>query len=505
MQHQDIRTTTFTKFAILCLLLLAGAGLARGEAGNAYPARLLSGADATADITMMRRALEETHPGLTRYASRADIDAAFASLEKRVVEPITDLALYREISLMLATIRCDHTKAEYAEAMTRWREKYATHLPFRFKLFDGRMYVYSSDARQPALAKGTEVLQINDEPVAAIVQRLQAAVSIDGYTDASRNTKLEADSDLMGSDFDQFYPVFYGFAQEYRLQVRAPRESATRNVTLLPLAFQDWVRLPWSAATYRSEFYKSINWRIAGKNAVLKVDTFVNYRNPVDTMLFYSAFFRAANEAKVDHLVIDLRENGGGSNDATIALAAHLLEKPFVWNKPILQKAIRFGDWTRHVQVWGDPKEIFEAPEKNFRKRDDGWYEHLTTTATLTQLPADVAADRFRGKVTILSSPVNASGSTMLIAKLKDEKRVTVVGDPTGGSAEGPTAGRLFFLKLPASGIVVRIPNFWNRMNIQSFTSGKGVAPDIEVKLTVEDWLAGRDRAMDVALGKTQR
>ena len=87
----------------------------------------------------------------------------------------------------------------------------------------------------------------------------------------------------------------------------------------------------------------------------------------------------------------------------------------------------------------------------------------------------------------------------MLIAKLKDEKRITVIGEATGGSAEGPTAGRLFFLKLPHSGIVVRVPNYWNLMSISAFTQGNGVAPDVEVVPTLEDFLAGKDRALEVA------
>ena len=87
----------------------------------------------------------------------------------------------------------------------------------------------------------------------------------------------------------------------------------------------------------------------------------------------------------------------------------------------------------------------------------------------------------------------------MLIAKLKDEKRVSVIGEATGGSAEGPTAGRIFFLKLLNSGFVVRVPNFWYLMSIFAFTQGKGVAPDIEVKSALEDFLADRDGAMEIA------
>jgi hypothetical protein len=153
---------------------------------------------------------------------KPEIDAAFAKLEKRVKTPITDVELYGEISLLLATIRCDHTKAEFSDAITKFRNESPTHLPFRFKLFDKRMFVFGSDAKS-ALPRGTEILTINDQPVRAILDRLANAISIDGFTDASRQTKLAANSDLMGSDFDQFYPIFYGFAPQFKLSVMMPK------------------------------------------------------------------------------------------------------------------------------------------------------------------------------------------------------------------------------------------------------------------------------------------
>jgi C-terminal processing protease CtpA/Prc len=90
----------------------------------------------------------------------------------------------------------------------------------------------------------------------------------------------------------------------------------------------------------------------------------------------------------------------------------------------------------------------------------------------------------------------------MFIAKFKDENRGQVIGEATGGSAEGPTAGQLFFLKLPNSGITVRVPNMFNRMNIKSFTRGMGVQPDVEVKQTLEDFLNAKDCVLEAALAR---
>jgi Peptidase family S41 len=475
---------------------------AQAVAREAAP--LLRPEQARADAKLMRRALEEAHPGLLRYQSQAQLDAAFARLDGALAQPVKAITFYGHISALLASIRCDHTKAEYSAAITRWRRETPTHLPLRFKLFEGRMFVHASDPDQAALVRGTEVLSINRRSVAELLQRLAPLVSIDGFTDASRPSKLEADADLMGSGFDQFHPAVYGFSNEWRLQVRNATGGASREVALRPITFDAWTRLPWPAVPYRSEFYNSVTFRtLPGKAALLRVDTFVNYRNPVDPMLYYGAYFKALREAQVEHLVIDLRHNGGGSSDATVALAAHLLAAPFVWNKPVVSKALRFGDWTSQVQTWGDPKELFEPDTRLYRERADGMFERITDASTELQNPIDVSPHAFRGRVSVLTGPVNGSGATMLIAKLKDSGRVTLVGEATGGSAEGPTAGFLFFLKLPESGLVVRVANLWNRMAIERFTPGMGVAPDIVVPATLDDWLAGNDRALSTALAAT--
>jgi Peptidase family S41 len=501
--NQEFCMSFVIKIASILFFCIFITAQAAEPKSSTYAAITLTAEQASVDVALMRTALEEAHPGLYRYVPKPEVDAAFAKLEKRAKTPITDVELYGEISLLLAAIRCDHTKAEFSEAMTKYRNESPTHLPFRFKLFDKRMFVFGGDVRS-ALPRGAEILAINDQPVRVVLDRLANAISIDGFTDASRQTKLASDSDLMGSDFDQFYPIFYGFAPRFKLSVMMPDETQAKTLTLDAITFREWVKLPWQSTAYRGEFYKSIDWKLLGnKTAILKIDTFVNYRNPVDPAAFYAGFFKVLNNSKIEHLIIDLRENGGGSGDTNVALASFLLDKPFVWNKPIQQKAIRFGAWSKYVETWGDRKEIFEPPVENFRKLASGFYERITSEDTPDQRANAIAAERFQGRVTVLSSPANASGTTMLIAKLKDEKRITVIGEATGGSAEGPTAGRLFFLKLPNSGIIVRVPNYWNLMSIGAFTAGKGVAPDVDVIPTLSDFLTGKDSVLDVAKTRT--
>ena len=453
----------------------------------AYPAKTLSPEQAAADVALTRQALEVIHPGLDRYTPKAEMEAAFARLEERVKQPISDVELYGEISLLLAKIHCDHTKAELPGALSKYRKENPTHLPFRFRLFDGKMYVASSNQ----LARGTEILSINGVPVPDLLARIGPAVSYDGLTSAVIPSKLEADSDLMGSNFDQFHPVFFGFSDTLKVEIPG------RTLDLKPVTYAQWQSLPWPSVPAGAEFHKTTSWKwIDAKTAYLRIETFVNYRNPVDPTTVYDPIFQAVQDA--EHLIVDLRENGGGSTDASEGLARYLLDEPFVVTKSVRLKAIRYGELPKHIETWGDPKEWFEVPEERFDKLPDGWFEEKREEA-----PAQPSPYRFKGRVTVLTGPANGSGSTMLIAKLKDEGRVRLVGLPTGGSAEGPTGGRIFFLKLPESGITVRIPAKRSFTDISNFQPGLGVAPDVEVRPTLADFLAGRDAALGVASGLT--
>lgn len=281
--------------------------------------------------------------------------------------------------------------------------------------------------------------------------------------------------------------------------------------TLAPISFDAWTRLDAPDGKYRNEFYNGVTWRMAGKSARLKIDTFVNYRNPVSTTPFLGGFFKAMKDAGTEHLILDLRNNGGGSEGPSIALARYLFDAPFTWGLPVRSKAIRYGDLPKYIDTWGDREALFNAPEAGFVRTPDGWFDRIPAdpdetvddAGTIAHLPLPVA-QRFTGRLTVLTGPQNGSGATRTIAWLKQRRGATLVGEDGAGSAEGPTAGQIFNVILPASGIKVRVPNAWNRTNIASFTPRRGVAADVLVVPTLADFESGRDRALEVASGLTK-
>lgn len=464
-------------------------------ASVAYVTRTIDAPGAQSDVALLQRALEAVHPGLTRRQSADAFDASFARLRAAVQGGVSQWDFYRELSAVLARIRCSHTKAEAPAAFERWRRENASHLPFRFRWLQGRMIVVSS--AQPSLVRGCEVLTINGHAVSHWMQTLGRFVSVDGHTPWSRDATLADDGDLMGSGFDHFWPFVVGLPERFELEWTSPDGQRHGSMSMAPVTFERWLSLPNDHRPWRANFADATQWRmLSAHTAYLRVGTFVNYRKPVDAQALFSRAMRELQSQGARQLIVDLRDNGGGSDDASLALLDHLALQPYTYQRAMRLKAIRYGDLEAHIETWGDRQALFHAPADQFTRTPEGWYERRPQDHPAQLMPREPAAAAFRGSVVVLTGPLNASGATMAIAKLRDMGRARLVGGPCGGSADGPTAGRIFTLALPASGIRVRIPVVFNEMAVSRFDPRGGISPDVRVDETVADFRAGHDAAL---------
>ena len=477
--------------SILIIHLLALSVFALG-----YQPVVLSSEQAKAEIDLLRRSLESIHPGLYRYTPKDKIDLEFARLEALARKPINDIDLYREISLTLAAIRCDHTKAELPPALSRFRNENGTHFPFRFRIFGPRLYVVEA-AEGLDLPRGSEIEEINGRKVSELIRTLSAFVSVDGFTDHVRPFKLAEDSDLMGADFDHFYPFVYGFAENIKLKFRRPGSRNTQYVDTKPITYPQWKQLRPEGAVSNFSDDGAVELKLLDqKTAYLNIETFVNYRTPVDASQVFRPIFARLRSEGVDHLILDLRQNGGGSDDVPASLTRFLLKGPAKVRRTTAVRSVKFDETLRpYLQTWNNS--IFSLKADDFDENPEGLFQRKANEAELIPEP-----EAFGGKVTVLTSSYNASGVVMLLASLREMREMTFVGEETGGSAEGPTAGVIVFLKLPHSKITVRVPVYRSYTFVKNAIPGKGIIPDVKVAETIADLLAKRDPVLASAMKK---
>ena len=81
----------------------------------------------------------------------------------------------------------------------------------------------------------------------------------------------------------------------------------------------------------------------------------------------------------------------------------------------------------------------------------------------------------------------------------------TFLGEETGGGYEGNNSGDTQFVVLPSSGITVSVPLWcYTTAGVGPGHHGRGVEPDVAVRATIEDVLAGRDVVLERALERAR-
>ncbi len=461
------------------------------------PPRALSPEAALDDVRLARRAIETIHPGLDRYGAPGITGAAFDVLERESESGITDQRLYALLSAALASVRCSHTKAEPWKEWTAARETGATYFPLRFREESGRMLVARSAS--PAIIAADEVIAIDGVPAGVIMATILNAVPADGWTDGARRFALFNSSDLDECEFDHYYPFYFGGGGERVIEVRtagATRSRLARVSLVTRAARREALRQPAAARNLDESI--TLTFPQEGV-ALLRIGTFVAYRKQLDPETIYRPYFEEIATKGAASLIIDLRSNGGGSDEAALDLLRFIAKEPFAPRGSRWVKAYRFGDLRDKLETW-DPS-VLDMPDEAFRKLENGYYEVLSP-----QVPAFAPlAPAFTGRVIALCGPANASGATLCLATMRSRFGVTLAGEPTGGSADGPTAGIIFFVTLPNSGIRVRVPAIRSVSGMNDAAAAGGLTPDVDVRSTLADELAGRDPVLEAALGLAQR
>ncbi len=477
--------------ALAGLTMMHTAPVAQAQTGD-----LLSVEKIQSDIALAKEAYLRIHPGYTRYASSNDMTTAWDELEARA-QARGGLRLdefYLGVQDVLTNIRCDHTKAELPKSLIDIRKSNPVYLPVRWSVIEGRGLVRLAD-QGSGLSRGDEILEIDNRPLSEMMDEVDDYIPVDGYTEWSRTSGISESLEFRGGAVDHFGALLWDIQPQAKLLIETS-SGETKTVQVQRVHYDDWRALGQQDGV-AANFADAVTFdRIGDKGAYLRIDTFVNYRKPVDPDQIYDPIFNALKSENREYLILDLRQNGGGSHDASRGLLNRIMTVRKDFNQDVRVNTLDLDGLKEHLSTW--EKRALNPNPLAFKKNDDGTYSFRKFAGQHGKIRPKRNA--FEGKLIVLTSHSNSSGSAAILAHLKDTGRATFIGEKAGGSAEGATAGVLFTLTLPESGIRTRIPVIRAYHNIQSFEPGLSVSPDIKAPMTVEAFREGRDPAFEAAL-----
>jgi hypothetical protein len=453
--------------------------------------------DLQADVAILRRAYEELHPGLLRYNTLAQADAAFGALRNEFQQDRTLAQAYLAFSVFAAKVKCGHTYPNFFNQSNAVSAALfeAPRLPFTFRWLGKRMIVTRSFATDPRIRAGTEVLNLNGVPAAAILARLMTVAPTDGNNDARRVAFLQVDGTSRFEAFDIYWPLLFPFSASLNtLRVRGPDGVRTQTVTVSPMTNADRLAAIEAAGGTRTVKDAPLwEFRLEDRVGTLRMPSWVLYNTKWNWRGFLDETIRSLIDGDASDLVVDLRGNGGG-NDVGDVIISHLIMAPVP--RQAVNRLVRYrkvpADLAPYLDTW-DPS--FKDWGRAAIDRDDRFYRLRRDADDDFEGVIAPALPRFAGRLWVLVDASNSSATFEFAQTVRQNRLGKLVGQPTGGNQRGINGGAFFFLRLPRSGIELDLPLIG-----QFPTSDRpdaGLQPDFLVVPTASDIAHGRDAEMN--------
>jgi C-terminal processing protease CtpA/Prc len=485
--------------SLFCVVaaFVAAMFLTAGSSANAQTlsqSGALTAEQAAFDVRLAKRALTELHPALTKYATQAEMDAAFARFETRGNAARSATEMYLAATELAAAIRCGHTwtntynqngavKAALLDAQNK--------LPFEMVLVESRWLVIASAT--PSIKAGDEILTINGVPADEIVKRMMPYLRADGSSDGKRLIQLSHDRPAT-SMMDLVWPLLSPpEGGRYALRVR----RANGEVESYDVAAMTFVaRKAAFAAQGKGEQSEQWTLSIEGDVATMTLPTFAFWNSKFDWKQWLQASFASLRERNIKHLLIDIRANEGGDGAINRELLSYLLTNEFTWPASQAISAYERAPYilAKYLDTWDYS---FFDRTGNVEKLGEKRFLIKPKSGSNTIVPR---AETFRGKTYLLIGAENSSATFQLAYLVKRSGVATLIGQRTGGNLRGLNGGELTWVTLPNSGVAIDIPLLAsNPIEPQPDAS---IEPDIAVTRTFVTRAAGRDLEMEAAMRK---
>ena len=445
------------------------------------------------DYSVFRNILEESHPSLYWFTPKDSMDQYFDWGYRQIKDSMNERDFRMVLTYVITKIRCGHTSVRASKKYSRWLDSAKLKMfPLNLKIWEDTMVVTSNiNRRDSILKRGTIITAIEGQSAAQLIDTLMNFVTGDGYSLVGRYQSLSN-----RGNFATLYRNVFGLPDT--LQIQYLDSSGELNNTFLkaydPRDTMGKLRLnisePGKREIRQRELVANRNVQIdpSLRSAYMTVNTF-SRGNKLKG--FFKKSFRTIDRLNLQHLVIDVRSNGGGDAGISTLLTQYLIDKKFKIADSLytVKRSSQYRSYIKWQRVYWLMTRFVT------RKRSDGNY-HFGYFERHYFQPRK--KNHFNGNIYLLTGGNSFSATTLVLKALQGQSNVKIIGEETGGGAYGNTAWMIPDVVLPETGVRFRLPKFRLVMDKDLVKEGRGVIPDIEVRATPDLILRGIDPKIEV-------
>jgi hypothetical protein len=425
---------------------------------TAQDIRILNPDSLLIDFNILTTTIEENHPMMFSYINRDSFTFLSDDIVARIKQGITSTQFYYEVSTLLTTIGCGHTFA-YPGENSRIRPSLPNDLPFDVSVVDTSLYISKAYDHLYQQYARMRISKINNLPAEGIIEKAYHFISADGHNKTYKEYLLQR-------KFNYYLNQVLTYPDSLFI------ELANEKFTL---------KYPTHFSRNAPEEEESKFQDISGviNTVMLTLPTFDEGKSTIKKC------FKYISENKIQHLIIDLRDNGGGNGNIGSYVVSFILDSTLTYyldkkTTPLKHKQYIEG---RAGVIISNQFIMSDSITKSY------WFKVKPKRKY-----------NYDGKLYVLTNGGTFSTGAFVASVLKHKTRSIFSGKETGGSEYGIGGGVIGKLVLPYSNLTIKFPLYKWSFNTTSIDNGTGVIPDFYIHYTIEDILTGTDKEINKAI-----
>lgn len=432
------------------------------------------------DAILLKNVVLTMHPVIGIYRTRDYYEQLFDTFIASLTDSLTEKQFRLRTKLLVDELHCGHTEVLYSSAFYREVNKLRlNYSPYLFLPLEEKAYMIANlnKKQDSTIKKGAEIIKINGVPVDSMIRYSRRFISTDGFNQTAKNYYTQI-------GFNIYYLGLFGRPDTFDVEFR--QGKAVKHAKYAAIRAKDFPPLPLGPKEdsllkkYRSA-KMAYRYLDEDKTAMLlKIDGF-SHKGDARS---YRRIFHKLRKNKTRNLVIDLRNNGGGSLANSYRLLSYLINEP---SPQTLRTTVR--NYPDRKYTRGNL--AFKFTRFAYRLIGEKRTSHDTDNFVYTIKPRK--KNHYSGKVYVLINGASFSASCLVAGYLRAGKRALFIGQETGGAMEGCNAGITPFYRLPNTRIRVRVPAFRIVHDVCPEITGHGIIPDYPIEYTFKDILGRKD------------